>query len=249
MPLDTYYRRANWRLEAESPILVARATPVRTLPADFTKFRWPDGDASSPPLSTGSAVVTSATSDSVPDRLAAKLAAFSHSEFVFAKEEADRLLTVADSLALDHFGRSRSRAEGCSPCCILGEWTDLHRWFTPAVPTGSTRAETHTMWRRMNAAVIDDAMRAQDLGIFPVRNARVALASRSQARRSQSSRTNAGCVDRYKRRLLRRTRTSLTLGRRHGVRRMVARPFALPRVPRGGCVYLQNAQQRAGTRD
>ena len=42
VPLDTFYRRANWRLEGESPILVAKATPVAKLPSDFTKFRWPD---------------------------------------------------------------------------------------------------------------------------------------------------------------------------------------------------------------
>ena len=50
---------------------------------------------------------TSATSASDADRLAAKVAAFSHSEYLFAMEESQRLLGVADRLALDHFGRSR----------------------------------------------------------------------------------------------------------------------------------------------
>lgn len=104
VPLDTFYRRANWRLEAESPILVAKATPVATLPDDFTKFRWPDAEH---PWLEGERGGHFSYLGFNADRLAAKVAAFSHSEYLFAMEESHRLLGVADRLALDHFGRSR----------------------------------------------------------------------------------------------------------------------------------------------
>ena len=124
VPLDTYYRRANWRLESESPILVARATPVRMFPENFTRFRWPEDGSF--PLLPGERGGHFSYLGSDP-RPAAKLAAFSHSEFAFAQDEAARLLRVADSLVLDHFGRSRLHGNGM--LTVLPEWTDLHRWL------------------------------------------------------------------------------------------------------------------------
>lgn len=176
VPLDTYYRRANWRLESESPILVARATPVRTLPANFTSFRWPDGDESFP-LLPGERGGHFSYLGFGAERLAAKLAAFSHSEFRFAQGEADRLLRVADSLALDHFGRARWDGAGLLTVLQSSEWTDLHRWLHARRPDWfDTRRRHNATWRRMNAAVIDEAMRAQDLGhLRTVGSARVLL--------------------------------------------------------------------------
>ena len=161
VPLDTYYRRANWRLEAESPILVAKATPVATLPSDFTKFRWPDEVY---PELGGERGGHFSYLGFGADRLAAKVAAFSHAEYLFAMEESHRLLSVADRLALDHFGRSRLPGAGILTVLPVAQWSELHHWlharrpdwFEPRKPRGAT-------WRRVNAAVIDDAMVGQDL--------------------------------------------------------------------------------------
>lgn len=200
VPLDTYYRRANWRLEAESPILVARATPVAALPHDFTKFRWPTEDPPPElPLVDGERGGHFSYLGFGPDRLAAKLSAFSHSEFVFAKEESERLLAVADSLVLDHFGRSRLPGAGLLTVLPEERWTDLHRWIHERRPDwfGKSRVG-NTMWRRINAAVIDDAMRAQE--IVPLQNIG-RLGVLVQPGVNRAVRTQLGI---YKRRLLRR---------------------------------------------
>lgn len=161
VPLDTYYRRANWRLEAESPIEVAKVTPLSTLPQDFTKFRWPDGAL---PDIGGVRGGHFSYLGFGADRLAKKVAAFSHSEYVFAMDEAQRLLQVADSLMLDHFGRSRLAGDGLLTVVPEAEWSPLHTWLHARRPDWfDTRSPGSTLWRRINAAVIDDAMRAQDL--------------------------------------------------------------------------------------
>ncbi len=174
VPVDTFYRRANWRLEAESPILVAKATPVSTLPGDFTKFRWPDGEYAELPGERGGHFSYLGFG---PERLAAKVAAFSHSEYLFAMEEAHRLLRVADELALDHFGRSRLPGAGLLTVLPPGQWSELHRWLHARRPDWfDARRPGSAVWRRVNAAVIDDAMRAQDLGqLAAVGSARVLL--------------------------------------------------------------------------
>ena len=200
VPVDTYYRRANWRLEAESPILVARATPVATLPPDFTKFRWPEDDAGADfPLLDGQRGGHFSYLGFGPDRLAKKLVAFSHSEFSFAETEAKRLLTVSDTLVLDHFGRSRLPGNGLLTVLPEKDWTDLHRWLHAHRPDWFDTSRTPpTTWRRVNAAVIDEAMRAQDLR--PLRHlGRVSVLTQPGARRAV--RTQLGI---YKRRLLRR---------------------------------------------
>ncbi|WP_165354270.1 hypothetical protein [Nocardioides glacieisoli] len=164
VPLDTFYRRANWRLECESPISVARATPVSTLPANFTSFRWPEGEASFPDLA-GERGGHFSYLGFTADRLASKLAAFSHSEFVFAKDAADHLLTVSDALVLDHFGRSRLPGGGLLTVLASPEWSDLHRWLYARRPEWfDERRPPNAIWRRINAAAIDDAMREQHLG-------------------------------------------------------------------------------------
>ena len=161
VPLDTFYRRANWRLEGESPILVAKATPVAKLPSDFTKFRWPDHLY---PELSGERGGHFSYLGFGADRLAAKVAAFSHSEYLFAMEESHRLLEVADRLALDHFGRSRLPGSGLLTVLPRTEWSELHRWLHARRPDWfDPRSPSSTTWRRVNAAVIDDAMIAQDL--------------------------------------------------------------------------------------
>lgn len=161
VPLDTFYRRANWRLEAESPILVAKATPVATLPDDFTRFRWPDVEY---PWLEGERGGHFSYLGFGADRLAAKVAAFSHSEYLFAMEESHRLLGVADRLALDHFGRSRLPGAGLLTVLQRHEWSELHQWLHGRRPDWfDSRTMRSTTWRRINAAVIDDAMIGQDL--------------------------------------------------------------------------------------
>ena len=164
VPLDTFYRRANWRLECESPILVARATPVSRLPTDFTSFRWPADKASFPDVA-GERGGHFSYLGFTADRLASKLAAFSHSEFVFAKDAADHLLAVSDALVLDHFGRSRLPGDGLLTVLASQEWSDLHRWLHARRPDWfDQRQPPNGLWRRINAAAIDDAMREQHLG-------------------------------------------------------------------------------------
>lgn len=193
VPLDTFYRRANWRLEAESPIFVAKATPVATLPGDFTKFRWPE-DVDYPEL-PGERGGHFSYLGFEADRLAAKVAAFSHSEYLFAMEESHRLLDVADRLALDHFGRSRLPGAGLLTVLPRREWSELHQWLHQRRPDWFDPSRPHsTAWRRINAAVIDDAMVSQDLdqlrtvgtvGVLRQPGARRAMRSQARALRNR----------------------------------------------------------------
>lgn len=164
IPVDTYYRRANWRLDAESPLFVTKASPIGMLPDRLTQFRWPELPYE---VLGGERGAHLSFMGFTPHQLAKKLAAFSHSEYLFAAAEAERLIKVSDALALDHFGRSRLRGAGLLTVMPQSEWTGIHRWLRERRPEWfATPSRTSDLWRRINAAVIDDAMRAQDLDML-----------------------------------------------------------------------------------
>ena len=166
VPLDAYFRRANWRLECESPNMYAKASPVGSLPDDFTKFRWPQVEDSQNfyPHLGGERGCHFSYLGFETSRIADKVAAFSHSEYLFAMDEADHLMTVCDALALDQYGRARQPGAGLLTVLQQSEWSDLHRWVHAQHPEWfDTHDPGNLTWRLMNAAVIDDAMRTNDL--------------------------------------------------------------------------------------
>ena len=161
IPMDMFYRRANSPFESETPWLSPKASPVSTLPRDFTQFRWPEEPYS---LIAGERGAHFSYMGFTAERVAEKVAAFSHSEFVFAMSEAKHLIRVSDGLALDHFGRSRLRGNGMLTVLPEPQWTDLHHWIHARRPQWfDQRSPGWDLWRQVNAAVIDDAMRRQDL--------------------------------------------------------------------------------------
>ncbi len=143
-----------------------RRVPSRTCRTTSRQFRWPRVDDAQnfyPHLSGDRGCHFSYLGFGT-ERIAAKVAAFSHSEYLFAMDEAHHLMTVCDDLALDQYGRARQPGAGLLTVLQPSEWSDLHRWMHDQQPEWfDTHRPGNLTWRLMNAAVIDDAMLSNDL--------------------------------------------------------------------------------------
>ena len=160
VPLETFYRRANWRLEADTPLLRVKAMPVRDLPADMHALRMSD-ELEQMQGAPGAHLSYMGFS---PGDMAAKLLAFSHTEFQFAVPAAERVLAVSDALALDHFGRSTARGRGVLSFVGLSGESELHTWLRSRRPQWfGDRPVATRMWREMSAAALDEAMSSSDV--------------------------------------------------------------------------------------
>ncbi|MBL0749130.1 hypothetical protein [Nocardioides baculatus] len=159
VPLDTFYRRANWRLELDTPFLKTKAMPVRDLPGDLHALRL---DEELPEV-TGERGAHLSFMGFDAAALAAKLLAFSHTEYQFAASAAERVLGVSDDMALDHFGRSRARGGGVLTYVAPPDESELHGWLRSRRPEwfGSRPKAVH-VWRAMSAAALDEAMSSHD---------------------------------------------------------------------------------------
>lgn len=159
VPLETFYRRANWRLEADTPLLRVKAMPVRDLPTDLHALRMSD----EPEQLQGVPGAHLSYMGFSPADLAAKLLAFSHTEFQFSVPAAARVLAVSDSLALDHFGRSAARGRGVLSFVAPAAESELHTWLRTRRPEWfGDRPLATRMWREMSAAALDEAMSSSD---------------------------------------------------------------------------------------
>lgn len=159
VPLQTFYRRANWRLESDTPFLKAKAMLIRDLPDDLHALRLNDelGHLPGTPGAHLSFMGFGAAD------LAAKLLAFSHTEYQFAASAAERVVAVSDALALDHFGRSRARGGGVLTYVAPSDESELHGWLRLRRPEWfGTRPKAASTWRAMSAAAIDEAMGSHD---------------------------------------------------------------------------------------
>lgn len=163
VPLDTFYRRANWRLECDTPLLTVVAVPVRDLPHDLHQLRLGVEAAT---LAGGHGAHLSFMGFGA-EQLAAKLRAFSHTEFAFAAAAAGRVLDLSDRLALDHFGRADLRGRGVLTVVPEQDQGEVQAWLRPRCPEWfGPRPHATRAWREMNAAVLHDAMQQQDSGLL-----------------------------------------------------------------------------------
>lgn len=159
VPLETFYRRANWRLELDTPFLKTKAMPVRDLPDDLHALRL---DEQYPEVTGVPGAHLSFMGFDAAD-LAAKLLAFSHTEYQFAASAAERVLGVSDDMALDHFGRSRARGGGVLTYVPQSDESELHIWLRNRRPEWfGARPRAAEVWRAMSAAALDEAMTSQD---------------------------------------------------------------------------------------
>lgn len=187
VPLETFYRRANWRLECDTPLLKTVAVPVGDLPPDLHEVR----------LGVEASTLRGAPGAHLSfmgfgaDELAAKLRAFSHTEFRFAADLAGHVLDVADRLALDHFGRADLRGRGVLSVLTRQEEGEVHAWLRPRRPEWfGPRPRAARAWREMNAAVIHVAMEQQDPDLLarlgPTTTVRHPAAQRALVRRART---------------------------------------------------------------
>ena len=159
VPMETFYRRANWRLESDTPLFRTKALPARDLPSDLHAHRM--DDHGSELVGTPGAHLSFMGFGAAD--LAAKLLAFSHTEYQFAAAAAERVVVVSDALALDHFGRSRSRGGGVLTYISPSDETELHGWLRVRRPEWfGDRPRAARMWRAMSAAALDEAMASND---------------------------------------------------------------------------------------
>ena len=126
LPIDTYYRRANWRLLAEPEGLVVKAFPVRVDP-HISELRW-DRGPSLPRLDGPRGWHLSYLGFSAED-LRRKYAHFSHTEIDHPSSSAPRVLSLADRLVIDHLGRYRLPGRGLLEVQPQSSWDVLQRWF------------------------------------------------------------------------------------------------------------------------
>ncbi len=163
VPLETFYRRANWRLESDTPWLRLKASPVRDLPSNLQALRV----FMVAPHLPGTPGAHLSYMGFNADQLAAKLTAFSHTEFQFAVPAAERVLSVSDGLALDHFGRSDVTGRGVLSVISIREEGEVHAWLRPRRPEwfGASPRATRA-WREMSAAVLHSAMSSQDAALL-----------------------------------------------------------------------------------
>lgn len=167
VPLDTYYRRANWRLEFESPILAPKAAPVGLLPADLNAFRL---DRTTYRNVTGEPGVHATYMAYSGEQLVKKLQSFSHTEYLFLVPQADHLISVSDRLALDHLGRNRFAGHGLLTHEAPEQWSPLQRWLASRRPSwfADRPPRSPRAWRLAQAGVLDAAMERQSLDLLSV---------------------------------------------------------------------------------
>ncbi|SFA83167.1 Glycosyltransferase family 17 [Nocardioides alpinus] len=163
VPLHTFYRRANWRLEGDTPWLKVVASPVGLLPADLHALRnTPAG-----PHVGGAPGAHLSFMGFDAQQLATKLRAFSHTEFQFAVPAAQHVLSLSDDLALDHFGRADAVGRGVLTVLSEREEGEVHAWLRPRRPDWfGPRPRALLTWREMNAAVLHVAMESQDAALL-----------------------------------------------------------------------------------
>lgn len=172
VPLETFYRRANWLIESNTPWVRMAAVPVGQVPADLHEVRA-GVDAVSIDGEPGAHLSFMGFG---PEELADKLMAFSHTEYQFAASAAAHVLEVSDHLALDHFGRCDLPGWGVLRVIRERDERELHRWLRPRCPEWfAPRPLATQMWREMNAAVIDYAMQTQDATLLGQLGARSTL--------------------------------------------------------------------------
>ena len=163
VPMATFYRRANWMLEADTPLLKAMAVPVSELPPDLHVLR----NSQVQKRLEGSLGAHLSYMGFTSDQLAEKLRAFSHTEFQFAVPASERVLSIADRLALDHFGRSDVVGRGVLTIISQREEGEIHAWLRPRRPEWfAPGPRALRSWREMNAAVLHVAMESQDAALL-----------------------------------------------------------------------------------
>lgn len=102
IPMTTYYRRANWRLERDTPLLTSKVFPVAQVSGPLHPIRWRrDTDQHQVRGERGGHFSYIGFNQ---HQLAEKYAAFSHEEFDFPAASSPLLLRVADWAKVDHLG-------------------------------------------------------------------------------------------------------------------------------------------------
>lgn len=109
IPMVTYYRRAEWRLDRDTPLLVSKAMPVSAMPDDLDAVRWRRDPL---PHLAGEPGGHFSYLGHRPETLAGKYASFSHAELDFPEASSPRVLHAADRFVVDHIGLVSSPGRG-----------------------------------------------------------------------------------------------------------------------------------------
>lgn len=132
IPLTTYYRRANWRVEYHNPWLCTAAAPVAALTENLAGWRWERTTQWDEVAGEWGAHLS--YMGFTPEALAAKYQAFSHTELDVPEASDETLLAVADRYAVDHIGRTRKVGRGLLSRVPVQEWSATQRWLFSVRP-------------------------------------------------------------------------------------------------------------------